>query len=396
MKRARLIIYLAALSALAAFSTDIYLASMPVIQTLFHTSASNIQLTLSLFFIAFAFLQLVWGPLSDRLGRRTVIFIGIGVFTLGSLLSAFSHSITELIIARIIQAAGACSGIVCAFAIVKDTFSNHNQITQALSSITVTLMISPMLAPILGSYLLSHINWQANFDFLALGGLILLTCNIFFKETHLKHKRKPLPANQIKKAYLEQIKHGPFLLATLATAASFSVMFSFVSSSSFVYINLYHIAPKHFGYYFSLNAIGLMLGTASLKLLKGKIRDSSLIIVGLICTAVGGIAMVMCLQLKPASIWSIAIPSFVATYGAGLLFPETNSCALKHVLAYNGLASSLIGTTRFILAAIVGYIMGLTTSHSAMPLAISIITLSIATAFLMLVYFQQQKLKPAS
>lgn len=391
MKRTPFIIYLAALCALSAFSTDIYLASMPIIQKLLQASITQIQLTLSFFFIAFASMQLFWGPLSDRLGRKPVIYIGVTVFTLGCLLSALSQNATQLIISRIIQATGACSGVVSAFSMIKDTYSDHQSISKALSSITITLMIAPMIAPIIGSHLLTHINWEANFYFLAIGGFILIGLSFFIKESHPKDKRHPLPIKKLLSAYIQQIKHRPFLLSTLATATTFSVMFSFISSSSFIYIDLYHVQPGHFGYFFALNAAGLILGSFTTKLFKRKVKDITLIVLGLLCCLLGSSIMISTIHALSFSVWGVAIPAFIATFGVGILFPEVNSYALKHVVAYNGLASSLIGTTRYSFAAVIGYVLSLTVSHSAIPLAISMLSLSVTTCLLMLIYFKDQK-----
>jgi DHA1 family bicyclomycin/chloramphenicol resistance-like MFS transporter len=394
MNRTPLILFLAALSALAAFSTDIYLASMPVIQRLFHTSVATMQLTLSLFFIGFAIMQLVWGPLSDRMGRKPILFIGLCIFTLGCLLSALSHNMTWLLIGRVIQAIGACSGIVAALSIIRDTFENAHDMAKALSSVAITMMIAPMIAPIIGSFLLAHINWEANFYFLAIGGIILLISTFFARESHPKQRRKPLPANQLLHAYWQQIKCRPFLLATIATSTNFAIMFSFISSSAFIYIKTYHLAPADFGYFFALNAVALILGSLFLRLRKGKTSDKKITAIAITCSLSGSIFLLITLQLFPASIWSVATPCFITTLGVGILFPEANTCALKNVVSFTGLASSLIGTTRFVLAAIVGYIMGLAATHSAMPLAISMLTLSVLTACFMWLYFHAQARDP--
>ncbi|PIQ43370.1 MAG: Bcr/CflA family drug resistance efflux transporter [Gammaproteobacteria bacterium CG11_big_fil_rev_8_21_14_0_20_46_22] len=377
--------YLAALAAFAPFSTDIYLASMPIIQKSFHTHAANVQLTLSLFFVGFAVMQLIWGPLSDRIGRKAVIFTGLMTFIAGSLLCAVSQNITSLIIARIIQALGACAGIVMATASVKDHFKEPKAVSNALSRIMSIMMLAPMIAPIIGSYLLARINWQSNFYFLAIYGAMLFFATFFIQESHPKAIRRPLKAKHLITAYIEQTKSIPFLLPTLAASTNFSAMFCFISSSSFIYIKLYGLPPSQFGYFFAVNAAALILGSISLNRLKEKLSDQHIMQIAMTLTLSGSCVMLIALTLKP-SIFSIAAPSFIVTFGIGLLYPEIIALALKHVVHHTGLASSLIGTTRFTLAAITGFIMGLVITYSALPLAISMLILNVFTLILMHAY----------
>jgi len=382
-----LILYLSMLAAFAPFSTDIYLASMPIIQNNFHTSTATMQLTLSLFFVSFASALLFWGPLSDRIGRTLIIKIGVSIFIVGSLFCAFSNTILELIIARIIQAIGACSGIVMALAIVKDIFNEKSEISKVLSILVSVSMLAPMIAPIVGSYLLVHIGWRSNFYFLSLYGFILFICAFFLKESHPASTRKALPVNGLLTAYVKQIRNLQFSLSTLAISTNFSVLFSFISSSPFIYINIYKLPPHLFGYFFALNALAITCGSLSVKKLKNKIRDSQIITIGCVAMFFGIIGMFATLHLWQHSIWSIVIPSFVITYGVGVLYPELTSYALKSVISHTGLASSLIGAFRFILAAIVGFIMGSVITQSAMPLAITMLILITLTIFLMILYF---------
>ncbi len=381
-----LVIYLAALAAFAPFSTDIYLASMPTIQKAFNTSIANVQLTLSLFFVSFAIAQLFWGPLSDRIGRNAVIFFGVTIFIFGSLLCAWSHTISLLIIARIIQAIGASSGVVMAIAIVKDSYPDPKEMSKILSGMLSVMILAPMIAPIIGSYMLVHISWQSNFYFLAIYGVVLILGAFFVEESYPKLSRKPLPINKLFHAYLEQAKFPPFLLAALAVSTNFSVMFAFISSSSFIYINIYQLETHLFGYFFAINASALIFGSLSLNKLKKRFSDSQIIFTAALISLIGAIMMLMAIHFDPKSIWSIVVPSFVVTYGVGILYPELMSQALKNVVAYNGLASSLAGTCRFTLAAGIGFCMGIIITDSALPLAIIMLTLNIFTVIFMIFY----------
>jgi len=385
-----MVIYLAALAAFPPFSTDIYLASMPTIQQFFQTSAALVQWTLSLFFIGFALAQLLWGPLSDRIGRKKVIFLGVSIYFLASLLCAWSHNIYFLIVARLLQAIGACSGVVMAMAIVKDSFPEHTQMSKILSIMLGTMAIAPMVAPIIGSFLLVHINWQANFYFLAIYALLLLIASIFFAESHPAKMRKPLPMNQLLKAYGQQISCPTFLLATLATATNFSVMFAFIAASPLIYIKIYHLPAGLFGYFFVINASSLLLANFSLnRLRKHQFNTQKIISLAVAMVTLGAIVMFAVIYMGGSSIWNIALPAFLVTYGVGILYPELTACALQNIVAYTGIASSLLGTIRFILAGFISMLMGIAINTSALPLAIVMLILGGFTGLLMLFYFRK-------
>ncbi len=385
-KNSLLILFLALLFACAPFSTDIYLASMPLLKHSFNTTAERVQLTLSLYFIAFALAQFAWGPLSDKYGRKPILSIGLLIFILGSLLSSFSTSINMLIISRIIQGLGACAGIVIAVTMIKDIFADHVEMTKILSTMTSITLLAPIIAPIIGSYLLLHYHWQSNFYFLTAYGLVLFIASLFVKESHPKPIRKPLPTSKLLHAYASQFWHKPFLLIVLALSTNFCLLFAFISSASFIYISIYHIPTDQFGYFFGFNAAALIIGSITVKILQNYFEPIKIIRVGLSLSFFGALIMSLCISFFPKSVWAVAAPLFTTSYGVGILFPLLMSLALKHVVNYTGIASSLIGTTRFVLAALLGILMGVLIKQSALPLAIIMLILNIITSAIVFYY----------
>ncbi len=384
----KFLVYLAALIAFSPFAIDIYLSSMPIIQQLFATTATRVQLTLSIFFVGSALMQLFWGPLSDRIGRRPVILIGVSIFIFGSVLCALSQTIAMLIVSRLIQAIGACAGVVMALAIIKDRFPEPSRMTNALSVMTSIMVLAPMVAPIIGSYLLVHFGWQSNFYFLAIYGLVLLIATFFISESYPDHLRKPLPLNQLYQAYMTQLTCYPFLLCALAVATNFSVVFTFISTSAFIYIGIYHVSTHLFGYVFAANAIGLIVGNVTIKKLTGKIDNYYLVLIPIGIIAIMTGLMMVLLHYFPEHMMCVMVPSFVVTCGVGMLYPALTSLALQNVVAYTGLASSLLGSCRFVLAAVTGAVMGALIVSTAMPLAMMMFGLNAVTAALMLMYFR--------
>jgi DHA1 family bicyclomycin/chloramphenicol resistance-like MFS transporter len=386
-------LYLAALGAFAPFSTDIYLASMPTIQQVFSTTAANVQLTLSLFFISFAIMQLVWGPLSDRIGRKPVTIIGLAIYIIGSLFCAFSHNISMLLIARIIQAAGACTGTVMSIAIIKDTYTDHKEMTKVLGIVMSIMVIAPVIAPIIGSYLLVSFNWEANFYFLAIYGALLMCGIPFLKESHPKSIRKFLPASKLIHAYQVQLFNFPFILAVFALATNFGILFAFISASPFIYIKIYHLSPHMFGYYYAFNAAAIIIGSFIMRRINHIFTSQKIIFAMIILVFIAAISMLVATLFNHTSIWCVVVPAFIMTLSFGFAFPELTAHALKNVVEFTGIASSLLGSIRFILAGIIGFIMGLIIKGSAIPLPIVGIALNSITLGCMATYFRIYKNK---
>ncbi|ODN41601.1 multidrug effflux MFS transporter [Piscirickettsia litoralis] len=379
LRTSGLIVYLSLLAAITPFSTDIYLASMPVIAKQFQSTSTLLQLTLSLFFIGFALGQLFWGPLSDKIGRKPAVIIGITIYLIASILCAFSTNITQLIIFRLLQALGACSGVVIAMAMVKDIFTEHNRMTKMLSFMVTIMTLAPMVAPVIGSYLLVHFHWQSNFYFLAAYGLLLILTMLLIKESHPKIARKPLPINKLACAYIEQIKCKPFLVITAAVSTNFCIMFAFISSSPFIYINIYKVSAVQFGYLFAFNAFSLILGSFTLNKLKKSLSDPKIMCLGAIGSTVTAIVMSILLSVNPTQILNMILPSFIITFFVGLLMPLLMSLALKHVVHYTGITSALIGIFRFSAAALTSVFMGVLITNHPSPLPLVMLVLSIFT-----------------
>jgi MFS transporter, DHA1 family, multidrug resistance protein len=394
-KHPLLIIYLASLAAFAPFSTDIFLASMPIIQKTFHTTTERVQLTLTLFLFGYALAQLLWGPLSDRIGRKPVIFIGLFIYLIGSIISAISTNILMLIIGRIIQAIGACSGIVMSTAIIKDLYAGHDM-SKVFSKMMSVAMIAPMIAPIIGSYLLVHFNWQSNFYFLIAYCLLLLVASLYFKESYIKEMRTALPLNKLFSAYRKQISFMPFLLAVLALSCVFATMFAFISTASFIYLDIYKLHVEWFGWYFAINASSLILSNIILKHIHKQISKRKLVIMAISVSLFGEVCMLLALHYFPSTIWSVVVPSFVVTLGVGLGYPQLMSFAINNVLKYAGLASSLAGSAQFIIASIVATIVVYNITNVATPLPLSMLTLSLLSIFFVYIYFAKFSNEPSN
>ncbi len=389
MNRFLVITYLACLGVFAPISTDIYLSSMPIISQQMDASHAEIQLTLSVFFITFAFMQLLWGPLSDRFGRKPIVLIGLIIFIFGCVMAALSTSIHMLIWMRFFQALGACSGAVMTLAITKDLFPEKKSLTQVLRITISMVFIAPMIGPIIGSNLLAWFNWQANFYFLATYGVLLLIAATFVKESFPVEKRSPPMISSLLNSYWLQLKHPPFLFSTLAAATNFCVMFSFIAASPFIYINIYHVPKQYFGYLFAINASGLIIATLLSRFLRNyNFDDKKILTLGLTIGMCGAMTMIITLSIWPDNLWSVAAPCYFATFGTGMLFAELNSFALHHAVKHTGITAALVGTGRYTVAGLTSILIGIIIHHSAMPLAFTMTGFIALTITCVVIYFR--------
>ena len=249
---------MAALMAVAPFTIDAYLPSMPILAVHFDAPIAVVQLSLSLYMVGFAGGQLFIGPWSDRVGRLVPVYVAISLYIGGSLLCSFAPTMELLNAARFFQGLGAGVGPVVVRAMVRDRFERE-EAARLMSLMGIIFMIAPMIAPFIGGWILTLIGWQAIFLFLALYGTFCLISTYFvLSETLPKERRSTAPLLSILRDYKTLLTHRRFLGYSLASSSAFAGMFAFFSGSPFVYIDYYGIRPENYGYLFGVNVIVMM------------------------------------------------------------------------------------------------------------------------------------------
>src|SRR5690625_2589639 len=247
------------MTAFAPLSIDMYLPAFPTLQHTFDTSAGRIQLTLSSFFIAFSAGQILYGPLADRFGRKPPVYAGLGLFVLSSIGGAFAQSIDQMILLRFFQALGAGGGVVVARAMVRDLFP-PSEAVMVFSRLMLVIGVAPMLAPLLGGYLLIWFNWQSIFLFLALCGLLcLLAVRLRLPESLDQRTVRPLSLRGILAGYARLMGDRRFIGPALVGGLSICGMFVYITASPFVFIDVLGLSPEAYGWVFGLNALGFIL-----------------------------------------------------------------------------------------------------------------------------------------
>ncbi|MHC1481367.1 multidrug effflux MFS transporter [Frateuria aurantia] len=355
MNRARtfsLSLVLGLLSAIGPFAIDMYLPALPLIGRYYGSSPSWVQASLGVFFLCFGASQLFYGPWSDRAGRRRPLFAGLLLFLAGSIGCIFAPSIGMLVASRCLQGLGAGAMSVIPRAVVRDMFTGV-EAARMMARLMVVFSVSPILAPLAGSLAVQYLPWQSIFVWTGLFALIgMLMTGLALPETRPPGPLRVAGSRPIR-AYLELLRDARFMMLVGIGALGSAGFFVYLSGSSFVLINHYHLSPRGFSLAFSANAfslIGCSLLSPRLAARHGLPK--------VLAAAVAGYAASMTLLLV-LSLWhepSLAqmLGLLLLGYGfLGLVSPCTAVLALDAHGAHAGTASAMLGTLQLASGAVV-------------------------------------------
>ena len=371
-RRVELVVILGLLTAFAPLSIDMYLPAFPTLTTALATDEATVQLSLAAFFIAFAAGQILFGPLSDRYGRRAPLFFSLVLFSAASIGCAMADSIDALIGYRAAQGLGACAGGVIARAVVRDLFE-RNEAARIFSALILVMGAAPMFAPLLGGKLLIWADWRAIFWCLSAIGMVCLAAVIWrMPETHKKEHIQSLHLGRILATYLRLLRDMRFLAYALIGGLSLGGMFAYIAGSPFVFINLFGFAPDDYALVFGLTAFGFVATAQVNGYLIPRFGPARLLSAGTVAFAVGSFGLVLTASTGLGGVIGFVIPVFVAISALGLMLPNTSALALASFPDVAGSASALLGCIQFSFAALAAAMMGAMHAESAMPVAVMI------------------------
>jgi DHA1 family bicyclomycin/chloramphenicol resistance-like MFS transporter len=387
-----LVFLLGCATALGPLSTDMYLPSLPALVTLYGSDMATVQLTLSAFLAGFAVMQLVYGPLSDRYGRRPVLLGGVALYTLASIGCAFAGSVEWLILWRFGQALGACAGVVLGRAIARDLYEGAAA-AHALSTMAMVLGLTPAVAPIIGGYLHVWFGWQANFIGMALAGVALGLCVlVLLPESNRQPNPKAMQVQPMLRNFAALLRHGSFRGYALCVAFSYGGLFAFISGSSFTLRMVFGVDEYVFGYCFMLVVVGYIAGGFIGTRLTRRLGVDRMLLLGVCACAAGGTGIVVLQTAMWAgnAYWhwiSLVGPMMVFSMGVGLTMPQGQAGALQPFPHMAGSAAALMGFTQMTLAALGGIAVGHALNDTALPLSFVIAAMGVAAllSYLLLV-----------
>ncbi len=385
LPRLRLILVLGSVTALGPLSVDLYLPAFPAIAGEFGASQSAVQLTLTGCLAGLALGQLVAGPLSDRIGRRTPLLAGAMGYALASVLCALAPSVELLLGLRFVQGLAGAATMVVARAVVRD-LATGAAAARLFSVLMLVTGLAPVLAPAVGGQLLALTDWRGLFFALAVfGSALVAAVAVGLPETLPRELRSGAGMRGVLRTYRSLLRDRVFIGYALGGGLAFAGMFAYISGSPFVFQDTYQVSPQLYGMLFGLNAIGLMTAVQINGLIVGRIAPRQLLIRGVIGSTTGGVFLLAAALAQPASVWWIVLPLLLVVSCLGFVMPNCMALAMADHPRAAGTASALLGAFQFVIGAATGPLVGLAGSASAVPMALVVlITTGGATAVLLL------------
>jgi DHA1 family bicyclomycin/chloramphenicol resistance-like MFS transporter len=369
----RLVVLLGAMIAVAPMSIDMYLPSLPTLERAFAADVASVQMTLAAFFVGLALGQLVYGPLSDRLGRKPPLCAGLILYVLASAGCALAPNIGSLIGLRFVQALGGCAGMVISRAVVRDLF-DPRAAARVYSYLILVMGAAPILAPLAGGYLLAAAGWRAIFGVLVAFGLAVLAAAVLLlPETRPRHA----PASSPWRDYAGLLADRPFMGYALSGGIAQAGMFAYIAGSPHVFIELYGVPVRAYGWLFGLNALGIISASQVNRRLLLRWRPDEILARANVVNAGLGLLLVAASWSRPGHLLWLLVPLFGFVASLGFTQPNALASALAGQGARAGTASALYGMIQFGTATVAATLVGALHDDTARPMAAIIATCSL-------------------
>lgn len=352
-------------------STDLYLPSLPSLTVALETDVASVQLTLSVFLVGLAFSQLVYGPLSDRFGRRPALLVGFALYVVASAACMLAQSIEALIVARFGQAVGACAGSVLGRAIVRDVYGREGA-ARMFAYIGAAMALAPAIGPMLGGYLTVWFGWRANFAVLLIVGALAFTGVWFLLAETNPHLGRTTGVARMLRDYLGFFRHRAYVGYVLCVTTAYCGLFAFISGSPFVFIEVFGLPPNLFGFCFAAAVGGFIAGAVFSGRMVTRLGLARILSVGVLVLAGAGLSMAGLVLAGIETVWSVLAPMVVYMAGVGLVLPNALAGALGPFPEKAGAASALSGFSQMAVAALVGIGVGAAFDGTARPMAVAI------------------------
>ena len=376
-----LIIILGALTAFAPLSIDMYLPSLPTLAQVFAAPPAAVQLTLSAFLAGLAIGQAFYGPLSDRVGRKSPLYAGLVLYILASVGCAYAPGVPALIGLRFAQALGGCAGIVIARAVVRDCVDGQ-EAARVFSTLMLVMGVAPILAPLLGGFALLWLGWRAIFSILALFGLgCLLAVALRVPETRPPATRTTGGIGTVLATYGRLLADRQFLGHGLTTGFGFAGMFVYITGTPHLFIDVYGVPAQAYGWLFGTNAIGLIGASQFNRLLLRRHSLHRILAWGISINLLAALALLAVAVVGAGGLPALLVPLFLTIASLGLVAPNATAAALASHAIHAGSASALLGAAPYIAGAAAGAVLAALHDDSAAAMT-GVIAACSAIAFL--------------
>lgn len=366
-----------------AISETIYTPSLPDVAYTLATSNHLVEWTLSIYFIGFAIGIAYWGKLSDRIGRRHAMLLGLSLYCLGCLFCWLSPTIDLLLMSRFVQAFGASAASVLAQTMIRDLFIGKRR-NQIFSIVSMSVGIGPAIGPIVGGYLVQWFHWQANFIFLFFLGAALLFINFFtLGETHPSLKTiSSAPGWCVVAKAL--IRDKRVLGCAILVGIFNGIIFSYYAEAPFIFINILHFLPSQFGMFGVAIALGSIIGGQLSHTLNNYFPTNNIILVGCIISVASIILLniaaftgIISYEHKHQAVIGVILPIGIFSIGFAVALPNILSSALNQYKDVMGTAGSIFGLGYYLLTAAMTFLMGYLHNGTVIPMPVYFLVLSL-------------------
>ena len=369
-------IVLIALTAAGALALNIFVPSIPGMQRVFDTDYATVQLTLTLSFATYAVMQLAYGPLSDRYGRRPVVLASLVLFLLGNVMCVLANSIEALIAGRVVQAVGGCAGFVVTRAILRDLYECE-RMGSMLGYLTMAMVAVPMVAPAIGGYLDVWYGWRAGFVLVAVFGVVVLAaCVLVLHETNAR--LLPLEgAGALASAFWSLLRHRAFCGYAFQVGCTTGTFFAFVGGAPYVMVEVMGRPTSEYGLYFMFIAAMYMAGNFISGRISARVGIDRMIVRGTSLALAGVILLFLVTlagALTPVTMFGAMA---VMSLGNGFSTPNGLAGAVSVDPTRAGTASGFAGFLQMAIGALATYVLGLLLTETAMPLAAVLLTTTV-------------------
>jgi len=370
---------LIALAAIGPMALNIFFPSMPGMMDVFDTDYGTVQLALTLYLVALAGAQLVVGPLSDRFGRRPIVMCGMTVCMAGSVVCIFAPTIEVLVFGRILQALGACTGIVMGRTIIRDLYG-LNKSASMIGYLTMVMVVAPMVSPAIGAILEDNFNWQASFILvLFLTAIVLIISHSVLGETHPGPYAK-LDVRQTLVSFGALLGQSGFNRHAAQISLSSAAFFSFLGGAPYISMRLMGLSGTEYGFYFMAGGFGYMIGNFITGRMSERWGADRMITLGTSIGLSGGIVLAAAYALDSLGPLMLFGCMGLIAFGNGLCLPSGTASAISADKIRIGAAAGLAGFMQMATGALASYLVGIYLSDTALPLVI-IMGTAVVSAF---------------
>lgn len=379
-------------SSVSVLSTDLYAPSLASLPEYFGTSAEMVKLTMTLNLLVYALCQLIYGPLSDRFGRRPVLIGGMAAFTAAGLACGLAQSIEQLILARVFQGVAGAAEAVVVYAIIRDLYSGADRI-RAIAIFGIIFGSAPAVAPLLGGYIHVTLGWRANFYLLTVIAFVALLLIVRFLPESSEPDRHAIRLAEVSRGYRGLLADPLFVGYVVLSGTSLGAIFAFLTAGPFIFINNLGVATEDFGLYYFFIVLGYILGSFLINRLAHVVDPFRSLWFGVSMIVLGAALVMWLVQTGLESPLTITIGMFLMFFGAGPVFAIAPSRALDATANRAGYASALLGCAELAVGGLAAAAITVFHDETSMPLAMTLVGLAVSAVLVLWFVVRHDKVR---